>query len=123
VLVQHIAANKGSPLFDAGTVGAEIHPRILAAAPGAPVVTKAFADSFHQTQLEATLSGLGTDEILLCGMMTQNCVTHTALSKAATKYAVKVLADCCTTVDKMIHGFAVSALRTSVSVIESSDVL
>ena len=123
VLVQHIAASKGSPLFDAGTRGVEIHPRILAAATGAPIVTKAFADSFHQTQLEATLSELGVDEILLCGMMTQNCVTHTALSKAAAKYAVKVLPDCCTTIDKMIHGFAVSALRTSVPLIDSAEVL
>jgi nicotinamidase-related amidase len=123
VLVQHVSAKSGSSLFDAGSHGVEIHPRILAAAPNAPVVVKAFADSFHQTQLDATLRDMGVDEIWLCGMMTQNCVTHTALSKAAAKYAVKVLSDCCTTMDKMVHAFAVSALATSVPVVELAEVL
>ena len=54
VFVQHVAdASRGiAPFFNAGTPGVDIHPRILAAAPGAPVVVKSFADSFHQTALE-----------------------------------------------------------------------
>ena len=35
--------------------------------------------------------------------MTQNCVTYTAISKAAEKYSVAILVDGCTTVDEMIH--------------------
>jgi len=49
---------------------------------------KHFADSFEKTKLEETLAKLGVTELLLCGMMTQNCVTHTAISKAAEKYNV-----------------------------------
>jgi nicotinamidase-related amidase len=117
VLVQHVAdASRGiAPSFNAGTPGVDIHPRILAAAPGAPVVVKSFADSFHQTALEETLAGLGVSELLLCGMMTQNCVTHTALSKGAEKYTVSVLADCCTTVSQILHLIALNALSTRVA--------
>ena len=122
--VQHIAdASKGiAPFFNAGTVGVEIHPRILAAAPDGIIVTKAFADSFHHTTLEETLSKLGVKELLICGMMTQNCVTHTAISKAAEKYSVKVLSDCCTTVDQMIHLIALNAIATRIALVESSAV-
>jgi nicotinamidase-related amidase len=122
VIVQHIAdAARGiAPFFNAGTPGVEIHPRILAAAPDGIIVTKAFADSFHDTALEQTLSALGVDELLIGGMMTQNCVTHTAISRAADKYSVKVLTDCCTTVDQMIHRLALNALSTRITLVESS---
>lgn len=119
ILVQHVAdPSKGiAPFFNAGTEGVEIHPRLRAAAPDAPVVVKRFADSFHQTTLDAELSRRGVEEILLCGMMTQNCVTHTALSKAAEKYTVKVLTDCCTTVSQMIHLIALNALSIRVGLL------
>lgn len=125
ILVQHVAdpAKGIAPFFNAGTPGVEIHPRILAAAPDAPVVAKSFADSFHKTALEGTLAGLGVSELLLCGMMTQNCVTHTALSKAAEKYTVSVLADCCTTVSQMLHLIALNALSTRVALPGAAEAL
>ena len=55
------------------------------------MVVKEFADSFEKTKLEETLTKLGVTELLVCGMMTQNCVTHTAISKAAEKYNVTIL--------------------------------
>ena len=116
ILVQHVAdSSKGiAPFFNAGSKGVALHPRILAAAPHAPVVVKRAADSFHETSLQATLDELGIRQLLLCGMMTQNCVTHTALSRAADKYEVAVLADCCTTVDQMLHAIALNALSIRV---------
>jgi nicotinamidase-related amidase len=123
--VQHIADPAGglAPFFNQGTQGAEIHPRILAAAPDAPVVIKHFADSFVGTMLQATLSKLDVTELLVCGMMTQNCVTHTAISKAAEKYAVGVLADCCTTVSEILHQIALHALSTRVKLVPSGEAL
>jgi len=120
ILVQHIAdAPQGSaPFFNAGTAGVNIHPRILAAAPDGIIITKAFADSFHHTILEETLSKLGIEELLICGMMTQNCVTHTAISKAAEKYSVKILSDCCTTVDQMIHLIALKGVSTRIPLVD-----
>jgi nicotinamidase-related amidase len=117
ILIQHIAdSSQGlAPFFNAGTKGAEIHPRILAAAPNAPIVIKAYADSFHHTNLAEVLNELKVNELLVCGMMTQNCVTHTAISKAAEPYQVTILADCCTTVSEMLHLIALHAFSTRVS--------
>ncbi|MFA0889224.1 MAG: cysteine hydrolase family protein [Synergistales bacterium] len=116
VLVQHIAdETRGiSPFFNKGTEGAGLHPRVLAAVPEAPVIVKRFADGFVGTPLEETLDRLGTTDLLVCGMMTQNCVTHTAISKSAEKYRVVVLQDCCAAVDEMIHNIALNALSTRV---------
>ena len=121
--IQHIAKTGIAPFFNLGTAGAKIHPRILAAAPDAPIVVKEYADSFVGTKLEETLSGLGVDELLVCGMMTQNCVTHTAISKSAEKYKVSILPDCCTTVDEMLHNIALHALSTRVSLVPAKDAL
>ena len=120
--IQHVANPEMgiSPFFNRGTEGVAIHPRILEAAPDAPVVVKEFADGFVDTNLEETLSDLGITELLVCGMMTQNCVTHTAISKSAEKYKVTILPDCCTTVDEMIHNIALHAVSTRVSLVESN---
>ncbi|MDF2152704.1 cysteine hydrolase family protein [Vibrio sp. CAU 1672] len=114
--VQHVAdPTKGiAPFFNPGSTGVQIHPEILLAAPDADVVIKHCADSFEQTNLEEMLQKHGVTELVICGMMTQNCVTHTAISKAAEKYHVSILKDCCTSVDQMIHNIALNALSTRV---------
>lgn len=122
VHIQHVARGV-APFFHEGTPGADIHPRILAAAPTAPVVVKEFADSFEKTNLEEALSKLGVTELLVCGMMTQNCVTHTAISKAAEKYDVTILPDCCTTVSEVLHLIALHAVSTRVKIVPSSEAL
>lgn len=123
--VQHVAdaSNGIAPFFNAGTPGVEIHPRIVAAAPNAPVVVKHFADAFHGTTLKATLDALGATELLVCGMMTQNCVTHTAISKSAEPYAVTVLSDCSTTVSPMIHRIALNALSTRITLATAAEAI
>ena len=119
VHIQHIAnPSMGiAPFFNKGSKGAEIHPEVLAAAPDAPVVVKEFADSFVQTNLEQVLDGRGVTELLVCGMMTQNCVTHTAISKSAEKYKCSILPDCCTTVSEMLHQIALHAVSTRVPLV------
>jgi len=123
VHVQHVAETGMAPFFNEGTPGVDIHPRIHAAAPDAPVVVKEYADSFEKTNLEDTLSKLGVTELLVCGMMTQNCVTHTAISKAAEKYHVTILPDCCTTVSEILHLIALHAVSTRVKLVPSSEAL
>lgn len=113
VLVQHLANAGGqAPLLNAGTKGAELHPSIRAAVPDAPIVTKEHADAFVNTTLEETLSSLGATELWVCGMMTQNCVTHTAISRSAEKYDVAIIADACTTVTEVLHQIALHAVST-----------
>jgi nicotinamidase-related amidase len=45
-------------------------------------------------------------------MMTQNCVTHTAISRSAERYGVTILADACTTVSELLHLIALHAVST-----------
>ena len=125
VLIKHVVSvEKGiAPFFNEGTKGCEIHHDILKAAPDAEVVIKQYADGFHKTNLGQILSTLGIEEILICGAMTQNCVTHTAISKEAEKYKVKVLKDCCTTVNEAIHQIALNGLSTRVDLVDYKDVL
>ena len=60
IIIQHAAdSNAGiAPFFNGGALGGEEHPRVLAAAPDAPIVTKDFADSFVDTTPEEELSRL-----------------------------------------------------------------
>ena len=124
IFVQHVAdASKGpAPFFNPGTSGVALHSRLLQAAPDAPIVVKRFADSFLETDLASHLAALKVEELLICGMMTQNCVTHTAISKSAERYRVSVLSDCCTSVSQMIHLIALNGVAPRVTVCEAARV-
>jgi len=123
ILVRHVAKSATSPFFVPGSEGCEIRPEILAAVPDAPVVIKSFADSFDETNLEDTLKNLGVSELLICGIMTQNCVTHTAISGTAEKYKVSILKDCCTAVSEIIHVIALNALSRKVTLCGSGEII
>ncbi|HDY7884543.1 cysteine hydrolase family protein [Vibrio vulnificus] len=123
-LVQHISsAPKGTaPFFDRDSDGANIHPEIMAICPNAKVIQKQHADSFHQTHLETLLEKFDIDELVICGMMTQNCVTHTAISKKAERYKVSIIEDCCTTTDRIIHNISLNAVSVRVPLLALSEV-
>lgn len=123
VLVQHVVeSSTPAPFFNKGSEGVEIHPRVLQAAPNAKIIVKAFADSFYKTSLEEILTEIGAEELVICGMMTQNCVTHTAISKSAEKYKVRIITDCCTTVNEIIHQIALRAISTRIELLNSDQV-
>ncbi len=48
---------------------------------------------------------------------------HTAISKAAEKYGVTILPDCCTTVSEILHLVALHTVSTRVKLVPSSEVL
>ena len=123
LLIQHISlAPKGQArFFERETRGADVHPEVIAICPDAPIIQKQYADSFYQTNLENLLDCYGIEQLLICGMMTQNCVTHTAISKTAEKYKIAIVEDCCTTTDKMIHNMALSAASTRVELLSSTE--
>ncbi|MEF1311199.1 cysteine hydrolase family protein [Vibrio mytili] len=124
-LIQHLSsAPKGmAPFFEKGSEGANIHPEIVAICPNAEVIQKQHADSFYQTHLGESLEKFDINELLICGMMTQNCVTHTAISKKAEKYKVSIIEDCCTTTDAMIHKVALNAVSPRVPLVTLTEVL
>jgi len=111
--VQHLVsptAGEGLFFYD-DSEGAEIHKDIMAAAPISPIIIKRHADSFEKTNLEDLLQELGVEEILITGMMTHNCVTHTALSPTASKYKPRVIEECTCTTDPITHALAVDAMQ------------
>lgn len=111
--VQHLVSpelGEGLFFYD-NSEGAEIHKDIMAAAPTSHIVAKRYADCFEQTDLEELLQDMEVEEILLTGMMTHNCVTHTALSPAAAKYNPKVIEECCCSVDPIVHALAVDSMQ------------
>ncbi len=122
-LIQHVAdASKGpAPFFNQGTEGVAIHPRLKEAVGDGIVVHKQFADGFLETELGAQLQALGARELLIGGMMTQNCVTHTAISPLASAYDVTVLSDLSTSVSEMIHKIALNAIAPRLTITTSTD--
>jgi len=116
IAVQHLAP-VGAPFFETGSKGAELHPAIEAALHGAPMVTKHEADSFLGTNLAALLQQHAVGEIHLVGMMTQHCVTHTALSPAAAGYSVTVHGDACAAPTRALSALALSGLRARHTVV------
>ncbi len=116
VLVQHVGGAE-APFFKTGSDGVKLHSALLAQAPASVVVEKQHADSFLNTTLSDVLRAQNIRELVVCGMMTQNCVTHTALSPAASDYSVRVLSDACSAPDALVHGIALRALSDRVPLI------
>ena len=119
ILVRHVSTATAG-LFAADGAGIVIRPAILAASKGAPIVTKHFADSFQGTGLAAHLAG--TEDLVVCGMMTQNCVVFTALSRAADGLRVRVAGDLCTAPSEIVHKIAIAALNSKVGVKTAAEI-
>lgn len=119
ILVQHLSAAT-TGLFATGSAGSELRPEIIAAVPQAPVVVKQYADSFQDTTLAEHLTEV--TELLVCGMMTQNCVVFTALSRSAEHLKVSVVGDLCAAPTEAVHRIAINALRSKTQVIFSVEV-
>ncbi len=119
VLVQHVST-AGKGLFAADGAGVAIRDAVLRAAGSAPVVVKHVADAFQETQLAVELEG--TQELLVCGMMTQNCVVFTAISRAADHLRVRVVGDLCTAPTETVHRIALNALGSKLEVLDAAQV-
>lgn len=115
VLVRHVATGGGAGgAFSPDSTGVAIRPAIVAAAGNAPIVTKHHADAFQETDLAAHLANTRT--LLIAGMMTQNCVVFTALSRAADALSVAIVGDLCTAPTEAVHLIALRALASKCAV-------
>lgn len=119
ILVRHVS-DAAQGLFAKDGRGVAIRPAILeAAGPDAPVVTKQVADAFQDTDLPDHLDGI--DELLVCGMMTQNCVVFTSMSRMAEHLSVIVVRDLCTAPTEMVHRIALNALGSKLRLVDAAD--
>ncbi|MCB1351930.1 MAG: isochorismatase family protein [Rhodobacteraceae bacterium] len=119
ILVRHVTP-AGSGFLAEGSEGAEIRPAIREAAGDAPVVTKRNADAFQDTVLLDHLAG--TRELLVAGMMTQNCIIFSAMSEDARPFRVRVIADLCAAPTEMVHRIALTSLGSKLTLTEAGDV-
>ena len=115
--VRHCAAQADAPLFRPDSSAVALHATVADLLADVPQVVKQHADAFLNTCLSEILQQAGIDTLELCGIMTQNCVTHTALSPAATAYTVQVWSEGCTAPSELIHAIALNALADRVAVI------
>jgi nicotinamidase-related amidase len=98
VFVQHTeAAGSGDPLAE-GARGWQLHPR-LAPAEGEPVLRKGTPDSFHDTNLKATLDEWGIDSLIVAGHQTEFCIDTTCRRARSLGYSVTLLQDAHSTWD------------------------
>lgn len=114
--VQHVNSSD-APAFKPASEGVKIHAAIAAALGDAPVIVKSEADSFLETNLEKILSDAGITDIYLTGMMTQHCVTHTALSPQARELNVHIVAKGCAAPTKALSDLAIQGLSARHTVV------
>lgn len=107
--IQHMSPSDG-PFMARGTEGAELHPAIAEALEDFVVIEKHQADSFLGTALGETLAAQEISAIRLVGMMTQNCITHTALSPEAAGFDVTIIGAACAAPTALINDIALSGL-------------
>lgn len=82
----------GSPAFAKGSVGAELHPEILAR-PYDVILQKHLPGSFTGTDLESWLRSRNIDTLTICGYMTQMCCDTTARQAFHLGFSVNFLSD------------------------------
>jgi nicotinamidase-related amidase len=108
VHVRHIWDEEDATFMRPGTEGVEIHSDV-APADGELVITKAYPNSFRETELESELRARGIDELVVCGMMTSMCVDATVRAAVDLGFGTTVAHDACATCDLEFAGRSVPA--------------
>ena len=97
--------------LEAGTWDAEVVAE-LGCGPQDLVVDKVRFDAFQWTSLEPLLRGLGVDELVVCGVVTNICVETTVRSAFMRDFPVALLADCCAAKTRRLHELSVEVLSS-----------
>jgi nicotinamidase-related amidase len=108
VHIRHEFTGENAPFFEAGSEGAQIHPKVLNR-PDERVIVKNHANSFRETDLSQVLDANGITEVVIVGSMSHMCVD--AITRAASDfgYKVTVVHDACASRDLEFNGVRVPA--------------
>ena len=90
VFIQHL--DEPGAAFEKDTPHGEFHGDV-APQPGDAVVRKLTSSAFENTELAATLHGLGVQQLVLCGLQSEHCVYNTGNAALALGYGVRLAAD------------------------------
>lgn len=108
--IQHIKTDLNANFFAKGTLGVEIHSQLL------PIhhqyeyiITKAFPNSFYQTDLQQELQKEKIEQLVICGMMSHMCIDSTTRQACEFDYQPILIHDACTTCDLKFEGKIISA--------------
>ena len=96
VHIQHISNRPGASFFLPDTAGVNFHANVAPRA-GETVLQKNFPNSFRGTKLLEHLRGLGTDHLVIAGMMTHMCVDATTRAAFDLGFSCRLAHDACAT--------------------------
>jgi ureidoacrylate peracid hydrolase len=110
-LKQNSPALAGLDGLQAGTWDAEVVAE-LGCGPQDLTVDKVRFDAFQWTSLEPLLRGLGVDDLVVCGVVTNLCVETTIRSAFMRDFPVRMLADCCAAQTRRLHELSLEVLSS-----------
>jgi len=93
----------------AGTAETEIIPELAKYA--GEILPKRRYSGFFDTALEAKLSELKPEKLIICGVLTNICVLHTVADARNRDYEVEVPLDCVASPDEAMHEFALEHME------------
>jgi nicotinamidase-related amidase len=93
-----------------GSAAAEFVP-VIAPRPGEEVIEKRTYSCFYRTRLDRVLRGMGVDEVVLTGVLTDICIRHTAADAFYRGYAITVPQDCVETVSDGVQRRALAEMK------------
>jgi ureidoacrylate peracid hydrolase len=108
-LKENSPALAGLAGLQAGTWDADLSAE-LGAGPNDLIIDKVRFDAFQWTSLEPLLRGLGTQELAVCGVVTNLCVETTIRSAFMRDFQVTLLADCCAAQTRRLHELSLEVL-------------
>jgi nicotinamidase-related amidase len=108
VHVQHISNRPGASFFLPETEGAEIHSSVRPA-PSEKLIVKHTPNAFRDTDLLEHLRAIGTDQLVVAGMMTHMCVDSTVRAAFDHGFTCTLAQDACATRALTVNGNTIPA--------------
>jgi len=87
IFIQHCEG--AGEVFEEGSVHGQLHES-LTPLPGEKVLKKYASSAFENTDLETTLKDLEAEELVLCGLQSEYCISNTAKSALKLGFGVVV---------------------------------
>ncbi len=97
---------KGGIAYCLGTDAVEIHPKV-SPQPGEPVIDKHRWSSFYATELDLLLRGLGIENLIIGGFVTDGCVLNTVYDAFFRNYRVILVKDMMAASSRLAHAYSV----------------